>query len=128
MQLKQLKIDHWYQTSKGIAKCLKIKLMEALFQDAHGHDPFWLSPKEVQYEVHKDSVPHSLPIESTMSAERSEDAQTSLAESKAKGGDALPLLRAAMHALRSYQFGNGSPVLAEEVADALDVFIAKGPS
>lgn len=30
------------------------------------------------------------------------------------------LLRAAAHALRSYQYGNASPDLAQEVADAID--------
>lgn len=29
------------------------------------------------------------------------------------------LLTAAMHALRSYQFGNGSPLLAEDIADQI---------
>lgn len=30
------------------------------------------------------------------------------------------LLRAAFHALRSYQFGNGSPDLAKSTADAIE--------
>lgn len=35
---------------------------------------------------------------------------------------------AAVHALRSYQYGNSSPELAEEVADALEAAIKKaGP-
>jgi hypothetical protein len=34
-----------------------------------------------------------------------------------------PLLRAAFHALRSYQYGNASPDLAKEIADKLEVFL-----
>jgi hypothetical protein len=34
------------------------------------------------------------------------------------------LLRAASHALRSYQHGNSSPELAAEVADAIDAALA----
>ena len=33
------------------------------------------------------------------------------------------LLRAAMHALRSYQFGNGSPVLAASIADNIEAIL-----
>lgn len=39
--------------------------------------------------------------------------------------DLLQILRAASHALRSYQHGNASPDLAAEVADAVDYRIAK---
>jgi hypothetical protein len=34
-------------------------------------------------------------------------------------------LIAAIHALRSYQFGNGSPNLAESVADHAEAFLVK---
>jgi hypothetical protein len=34
------------------------------------------------------------------------------------------LLTAAVHALRSYQFGNDAPGLAKEMADAIDAHIA----
>lgn len=35
------------------------------------------------------------------------------------------MLKAATHALRSYQFGNGAPDLAESTADACEKLIAK---
>jgi hypothetical protein len=37
--------------------------------------------------------------------------------------EARELLRAASHALRSYQCGNAAPDLAEEIADAIDKFL-----
>lgn len=43
-------------------------------------------------------------------------------------GDSSGLMKAAaaaVHALRSYQYGNSSPELAEEVADALEAAIKK---
>ena len=36
----------------------------------------------------------------------------------------LKVAEAASHALRSYQYGNSSPELAEEMVDALEVAIA----
>lgn len=36
------------------------------------------------------------------------------------------LLRAAAHALRSYQYGNAATDLAEEMADSIDKFLATG--
>jgi hypothetical protein len=36
----------------------------------------------------------------------------------------VKLLRAASHALRSYQFGNSATELAEEFADAIDIAVA----
>lgn len=57
MQLKQLKVGRYYQTSKCIAQCLALSATKAEFRDNHGNDAFWLSPKEVNYEVHQDAVP-----------------------------------------------------------------------
>ena len=37
----------------------------------------------------------------------------------------LVLLKAASHALKSYQYGNSSPILAEEVSKKIDAVIAK---
>lgn len=37
-------------------------------------------------------------------------------------------LIAAMHALRSYQHGNSSPDLAEEIADAIEKYLKENPS
>jgi hypothetical protein len=39
---------------------------------------------------------------------------------------ALLFLIAAGHALRSYQYGNDSPDLAEEMADSIDEFFEEG--
>ena len=40
----------------------------------------------------------------------------------------LNLLRAASQALRSYQYGNGSPELAESIADKIDAALAATPA
>ena len=45
--------------------------------------------------------------------------EKALAESKR-------LLDAASHALRSYQYGNAATDLAEEMAEAIDAFLATG--
>lgn len=37
-----------------------------------------------------------------------------------KNADQTKLLQAAVHALRSYQYGNGSPDLAKEIADRIE--------
>jgi hypothetical protein len=37
----------------------------------------------------------------------------------------VKLLEAAAHGFRSYQYGNAAPALAEEIADAIDVALAK---
>lgn len=39
----------------------------------------------------------------------------------------VALLIAAAHALRSYEYGNSSPDLAEEMADAIIEYLADGP-
>lgn len=36
-------------------------------------------------------------------------------------------LTVAVHALRSYQYGNASPDLAKEIADAIEEYLAKQP-
>jgi hypothetical protein len=43
---------------------------------------------------------------------------------KVKPSHIEALLRAASHALRSYQYGNGSPELSAEIADAIDAAVA----
>src|SRR4051812_41591157 len=39
--------------------------------------------------------------------------------------DLVTMLRGAVHALRSYQFNNASPELAEAVADRCELFLAR---
>lgn len=43
----------------------------------------------------------------------------------APGEELLEVLRSAVAALRSYQYGNAAPDLAEEVANAADVVLSK---
>jgi hypothetical protein len=43
---------------------------------------------------------------------------------KEGGVNELSLLQSASHALRSYQYGNGSADLAKEVADTIDAFLS----
>jgi hypothetical protein len=38
---------------------------------------------------------------------------------------AAALLKASVHALRSYEFGNGSSELAKECADAIEAYLSK---
>ena len=45
--------------------------------------------------------------------------------SDAELNDLIKVASAAVHALRSYQYGNSSPELAEEVADALEEAIKR---
>ena len=47
----------------------------------------------------------------------------SLMRVKAERDTLLQAAEAAFHALRSYQYGNASPDLAEEIADRLDLVL-----
>jgi hypothetical protein len=47
--------------------------------------------------------------------------------SKEQEKEVLLLLRAAMDALRSYQYGNASTELAEEIADKIEITLAEIP-
>jgi hypothetical protein len=46
------------------------------------------------------------------------------APAEAAQGEVAAALQAAIHALRSYQYGNGAPDLAEEVADRCERALA----
>ena len=57
--------------------------------------------------------------------ERPDDERWANAILIAAAPDMLRALEAASHALRCYQYGNGSPELAESVADHADKIIAR---
>lgn len=52
MNLKQIKVDHWYETAKTVGKCLAVSKTSAKF-DMDGKI-VWLDAKEVKYELPKD--------------------------------------------------------------------------
>src|SRR4051794_636295 len=62
MQIKQIKVDHWYQTNQGIGKCLNVSAKSAKFELPS--EIAWLTPKEVDYEIPKGDEP--LPDERLM--------------------------------------------------------------
>lgn len=57
MQIKQIKVAHWYQTKQGIGKCLNVSAKSAKFELPS--EVAWLAPKEVEYEIPKGDEPHA---------------------------------------------------------------------
>ena len=57
MQIKQIKVDHWYQTKQGVGKCLNVSAKSAKFELPS--EVVWLTPKEVEYEIPRGDEPHA---------------------------------------------------------------------
>jgi hypothetical protein len=58
---------------------------------------------------------------------RAERAEAALLASEAREEPGLKLLKAAYHALRSYEFGNSDPTMARTVADQIDAEFKEAP-
>lgn len=132
MQLSKITPGKYYQTQQGDGKVLHVTKTKVKIELPTG--VAWLSAKEVQHEIVKpdeesdDDQPEEvrknrLHEQYETIKGNSDEARIDLAESSVKPGDPLPLLKAAFHALRSYQYHNGSPALAEEVADAIERYL-----
>ena len=62
MQIKQIKLGHWYQTTLGIGKCLAVRGTGVRFDFIDRKNPSparWMTPKEVDYEIPKGEEPHA---------------------------------------------------------------------